>query len=154
MPGYPYFSVTKTFGHDLGLSCCFRQWRAKHSHCRFLHGYAIAVAIEIRATRLDKRNWTFDFGDFTEVREFLKQTFDHKLIVAEDDPQKDEICALAGLDAADCLVLPAVGCEQFAHYVHTFVNKIVKEATNGRAILYSVTIMEHGANSATYTTPA
>ena len=37
------WQVTKTYGHDLGLSCCFRQWGAS-SHCRFLHGYALSFS--------------------------------------------------------------------------------------------------------------
>ena len=31
------FLSTKTYGHDLGLSAAFRQWRAE-SHCRLIHG--------------------------------------------------------------------------------------------------------------------
>lgn len=144
------FRVTKTFGHELGLSCCFRQWRATHSHCRFLHGYAIAVKIDIISRDLDERNWTFDFGDFKEIRQFLVDTFDHKLVVAEDDPSKDDICALAGIGVADVLVLPAVGCEQFSKYIYDFVAPIVLEKTGGRAKLFTVEVREHGANSAHY----
>ena len=36
---------TKTYGHEEGLSCCFRQWRATHSHCRLLHGYALSFRL-------------------------------------------------------------------------------------------------------------
>lgn len=145
------FSTTKTFGHDLGLSCCFRQWRATHSHCRFLHGYAIAVTLVIKSTQLDERNWCFDFGGFKGVKEFLVRTFDHKLIVAKDDPQLEYICGMAGLDLADPLVLDNVGCEAFARFIHNECAEIIKANSGSRATLYSVEVREHGANSSTYT---
>ena len=30
-----------------GFSTCFRQWNATHSHCRFLHGYAISFRLHL-----------------------------------------------------------------------------------------------------------
>ena len=80
----PYKS-TKTFGHELGLSSAFRQWKAQ-SHCRFVHGYALAVKFEFEAEELDVRNWVVDFGSLKSLRKMLEDTFDHKLLVAEDDP--------------------------------------------------------------------
>lgn len=149
------FRVTKTFGHDRGLSACFRQWRSTHSHCRFLHGYSLSVSLQFGGFDLDERNWLVDFGGFGEVKEFLANTFDHKLVIAEDDPAKDEICALAGLGVADVLVLPAVGCEQFARYVHTFVAAwLERELPGGRVFLLETTVAEHGSNSASYTDSA
>ena len=47
------YSVIKTFGNDLGLSCAFRQWRATHSHCHFVHGYSIGVEIVLSSNDLD-----------------------------------------------------------------------------------------------------
>ena len=35
----PYLS-TKTYGHNIGLACVFRQPNADHSHCHLLHGYS------------------------------------------------------------------------------------------------------------------
>lgn len=144
------WTTIKTFGHDLGLSCCFRQWRASHSHCRFLHGYAISVELVLGCESLDARHWCFDFGNFKEIKAWLQNTFDHKLIVAEDDPQKDELCVLAGLDAADVLVLPAVGCERFAELIHKHCAPLIERETLRRVRLISTTVREHGANAASY----
>lgn len=37
-PHVPFlYQSTKTYGHDRGFSCAFRQWRAD-SHCRLIHG--------------------------------------------------------------------------------------------------------------------
>lgn len=146
------FQSTKQFGHDLGLSCCFRQWRASHSHCRFLHGYAIAVKLVFEADRVDVRNWVVDFGGLTSVKKMLADTFDHKMLVAEDDPYVDELSGLMGLGLADVIVVPAVGCEMFAKMVFEMVEAWLRDTgQNGRVKLVSCEIKEHGANSAIYT---
>ena len=28
-----------------GFSTCFRQWKATHSHCQYLHGYSISFKL-------------------------------------------------------------------------------------------------------------
>lgn len=145
------YQSTKQFGHDLGLSCCFRQWRAE-SHCNQLHGYAIAIRLVFEANELDHRGWVVDFGSLKSLKQMFVDTFDHKLLVAEDDPDKDEICALAGMGIADVIVVPAVGCEKFAEYA--FGATEVWLQSNGyapRVKLVSAEVKEHGANSAIYT---
>ena len=56
------FYSTKTYGNDRGLSCCFRQWRATHSHCSTLHGYSIGIKLIFECDTLDDKNWCMDFG--------------------------------------------------------------------------------------------
>ena len=144
------FISTKTFGHELGLSACFRQWKAQ-SHCRHLHGYALAVKVEFGAEELDIRNWVVDFGSLKSFKARLEETFDHTLLVAEDDPMRDELCQLAGLDAAKCVVVEATGCEAFAKLIYEFAALWL--ADNGyapRCKVLSVEVREHGANSAIY----
>lgn len=145
------YRSTKTFGHDLGLSCCFRQWRATHSHCSLLHGYAISVGLEFEAAILDGRNWVVDFGGLGDVKDYLRQCFDHTLLVAEDDPHIDTLTGLAGLGLANCIVLPRVGCEAFAEHIASYVQKWLKDkGLNDRVGLVKVEVREHGANSAIY----
>lgn len=148
------FLVTKTYGHDLGLSAAFRQPRAK-SHCRFIHGYALSFRLVFEAHTLNSDNWVLDFGGLKPVKQFLCDHFDHKLVVAEDDPCKDEICALAGLDCVDPLVLPSVGCEAFARFVFDHVSDWLAETHPEDMLsrglhLVEVEVREHGANSALY----
>mgnify|MGYP001588063145 CR=1 FL=1 len=49
------YKSTKTYGHAIGLSAAFRQWRAD-SHCKYLHGYALAVKFVFEAGELDSRD--------------------------------------------------------------------------------------------------
>lgn len=144
------YRSTKTYGHECGLSACFRQWRAT-SHCRFIHGYALAFTFVFEAPTLDACNWVIDFGGLRELKHELQQTFDHKLLVAQDDPQMDELCALAGLGVARTLVLPAVGCEAFARIGWGFANQLlIENAWVPRVRVVSCEAREHGANSAIY----
>lgn len=46
------YSSTKTYGHEVGLSCAFRQCRATHFHCRYLHGYAFSIHLEFETEEL------------------------------------------------------------------------------------------------------
>lgn len=102
---------TKTYGHEVGLSATFRQWRAK-SHCRLLHGYSLSFRFEFEANMLDDKNWVVDFGDLKELRAILEGTFDHKTVVAADDPELEWFREAARRGLADVVVLPAVGCEK------------------------------------------
>lgn len=143
---------TKTYGHEVGLSCCFRQHKAVHSHCSSLHGYAIAVKLTFGADELDDKNWVMDFGGLKKVKEFLVETFDHTVLVAEDDPFLDEITALQGLGIARVVVLEQVGCEAFAQLIYEKVEAMLPIVLNQgfRVRIISVEVKEHGANSAIY----
>lgn len=139
---------TKTFTHAQGLSCAFRQWRAE-SHCRFIHGYALQIRVEFETEDLDERNWVVDFGSLKSFKGMLEDTFDHKLIVAEDDPQIDDLTMLQQLGLAQVVILPAAGCEKFAEYVFGAAETWLQ--SNGyspRVRVKRVEVSEHPANSA------
>lgn len=144
------FKSTKTYTHSVGLSCAFRQWRAHHSHCRHIHGYALEVRFEFGASELDDKNWVVDFGGLKDVRDFLVREFDHKLIIAADDPQLDLFRKLRLADAADIIILQDVGCERFAEYIFNCVSKICEVRFGSRVHLNAVEVREHGGNSAIY----
>ncbi len=144
------YRSTKTYDHNEGLSCCFRQWRADHSHCRFIHGYALAVKFTFAATQLDERNWCVDFGGLKSVKAWLHDTFDHTMLVASDDPELPRFEALADAGLAVLRVLPSVGCEATAQHIFEAVDAIIVTQTAGRAWVESVEVSEHGGNSALY----
>lgn len=140
------FTSTKTFGHNEGLSCCFRQWRAEHSHCKLLHGYAISVKLIFKGP-LDERNWVADFGGFKSTKEWLKQMFDHTTIIALDDPAGEAFQQLHDLGLIRLVRMPAVGCEAFAYYImKTLINGVLPEELRNR--LAMVEVREHEGNSA------
>lgn len=142
---------TKTFAHNLGLSCCFRQWRAS-SHCRFLHGYALEIMLTFQADILDANGWVVDFGSLKSFKALLETMFDHKLLVAEDDPDRSHLEDLERAGLASIVVVPATGCEAFAALIyHTAKSWLLDNGYSPRRVtLTRVDVREHGANSASY----
>ena len=139
-----YYS-TKRFS---GYSTCFRQWRATHSHCRFLHGYAMEFKVTFQGP-LDQRNWVMDFGAFKRngIKEHLSYMFDHTTVVAADDPAIEEFKALETQGLIQLRVLDHVGCEKFAEYVYHAIQERL-EGTN--ATVLRVECFENQSNSAIF----
>lgn len=144
------YQSTKTFTPACGLSAAFRQHRAE-SHCKFIHGYALGIKITFEAAELDVRNWVVDFGSLKTLKDWIERTFDHKLLIAQDDPWKDELSSLAGLGIADTVIVEATGCEAFAEMIYE--GAVIWLKDNGytpRCRVVQVEVFEHGANSAIY----
>ena len=143
------FLSTKEYSHDVGLSACFRQWRA-HSHCNQLHGYALGVKFTFGAVELDSTGWVVDFGSLKSLKGWLQDTFDHTLLVSEDDPKLQVLLDLDRVHGiAKVVVVPACGCEKFAELIFECTEIWLKD--NGyapRVKLIAVEVKEHGANSA------
>ena len=134
----------------MGFSCCFRQWRAD-SHCRLLHGYALAFKFIFESKTLDVRNWVVDFGGLKPLKAMLQDTFDHTLLVAEDDPKKQVLLDLDRVHGiARVVEVSASGCERTAELVYQVTEQWLKDAGYGHVHLVSVEVAEHGANSAVY----
>ena len=149
------FISTKRFS---GFTCCFRQWRAKHTHCSFLHGYAISFKVYFEGD-LDENNWVWDFGgmkrakgkiDGMSPKEWFDYMFDHTFIVAEDDPYLQSFKKMEEAGVAQVRVVPATGAERFAQFVYDKVSKFIEEETNGRVSIAKVEFREHNKNAAIY----
>ena len=145
--------VVKTYGHELGFSACFRQWRAE-SHCRLLHGYALSFKFVFGSDELDARNWVIDFGALDHLKDVLRKLFDHTLLVAEDDPLKDDLLHLADLHVAAPIILPRVGCEAFAELGALFGCAAIPQHRARIVKLISCEVREHGANGAVFNVPS
>lgn len=145
------YKSTKHYGHEQGFSAVFRQHRATHSHCSLLHGYALAFTFVFAAKTLDERNWVVDFGALDGLKQALRDSFDHVLVVAQDDPALSHMQHLGELGLANVLVLPAVGCEAFAAYAHALATRELHRIGQGdRVVVESVEVREHAGNSAVY----
>jgi 6-pyruvoyltetrahydropterin/6-carboxytetrahydropterin synthase len=142
--------VVKTYDHAEGLSCCFRQWQAGQSHCRYLHGYALAFRFTFVAETLDARGWCIDFGGLKPLRAWLHEQFDHTTLAAADDPELDTLRALDAQGLIQLRVLPAVGCEAFAAHAFAWADAFAREQTGGRVRVEAVEVAEHAGNTATY----
>jgi 6-pyruvoyltetrahydropterin/6-carboxytetrahydropterin synthase len=97
----------------------------------------------------------FDFGGLKNFKRWAEHMFDHTLLIAEDDPQREVFEALPR-ETADIRIVPAVGCERFAEMAYNKMAEIIEyakkngDALNPTARVKSVEVFEHGANSAIY----
>src|SRR5262245_57035465 len=114
------WEVRKTYGHNLGFSCTFRQWKAT-SHCKFMHGYSLKFVVVFQGESLDHRNWLVDFGGLKPVKLFMEQTFDHKTLVAHDDPEQDKFFELHKAGVIDMISVQATGAEACAKMVFDWI---------------------------------
>jgi len=170
-----YYS-TKTYGTDRGLSCCFRQWRATHSHCSTLHGYSLGIRLVFECDTLDDKNWCMDFGGLKKFKDWADHMFDHTLVVAQDDPMLDffkhmnEIVDVESQDhlssipyergaLCDLRIVDGVGCEMFAKLCYDQMSAVLEELksssperypVNSTVRVKSAEVFEHAGNSAIY----
>lgn len=148
MDSQPRYISTKTYTHSVGLSAAFRQWRAE-SHCRFVHGYSLEIHVKfIERAGLDYRNWVVDFGGLKSFKGQLEDTFDHKTLVAEDDPAMDYFDRMHAAGLMQVVKVPNCGCEAFAGMVYECAEIWLKDNGYSAVDVYEVEVREHGANSA------
>ena len=146
------FVSTKTFGAERGFAVAYRQWKAD-THCNLIHGYSLGFHMEFSCDErdLDARNWVVDFGGLKGLKAMLEDTFDHKLLVAKDDPEIEWFREAHKRGIADIVEVEAGGCEKFAELVYLCSEQWLKDAGfSPRCRLVSVEVSEHGANSAIY----
>ena len=150
------FQSSKVFD---GFSTVFRQWKAKETHCRFLHGYGISFKVYFEG-ELDEKNWVWDFGgmkraktliDGKQPKAWMDYMFDHTVIIAEDDPGMGDWKTMNKLEVIQLRVIPATGAEKFSEYIFNKLNEFVHTETEGRVRVTKVKFMEHGKNAAYYT---
>ena len=149
------YKSTKLFD---GFSCCFRQWKAENTHCRFMHGYGVSFRVTFEGD-LDHRNWVWDFGgmkraktliDGMQPKAWMDHMFDHTVIVAEDDPRLETFQAMEVMNIIQLRIIKATGAEKFAEFIFHKLNDFVKTETNDRVKVAQVEFMEHGKNTAIY----
>lgn len=144
-----YFS-TKHYGHNIGLSAVFRQPNADHSHCSLLHGYSLAFTFTFGCDELDNKNWAVDFGGLKPLKQWLEDSFDHKVVVDANDPKLDFLKSMESEGIAELTIMDGVGAEKFAEHAFNFADKLVRDMTDNRCYCVRAECAEHGANSAIY----
>tara|TARA_Y100001980_G_scaffold9074_1_gene2384 strand:+ start:21 stop:452 length:432 start_codon:yes stop_codon:yes gene_type:complete len=139
------YRVVKTYGHEKGFSCAFRQWSAD-SHCKNLHGYSLGFEITLESKTLDINNWVYDFGKFNFLDQWLKQHFDHTLLIAKDDPEKELLLKLHD-KVARVIILDKISCESFAELTFKFIESKLSDYDID---VISVKVSEHSSNAAIF----
>jgi len=145
------FQSTKKLGP---ISVGHRQWRDK-GHCAWVHGYGRYIQFTFEG-ELDERQWVMDFGDLRDVKQWLEEQWDHRLLLASDDPHLGQFKNMHSLGTMSINIMDVdkgwgPGIEASCKFVYDHVQPIIAQKTNGRVTLTKVEIWEHERNSAVYT---
>jgi len=130
------YTSTKTYHQAFPVA--YRQWRADRKSgktsgmytqteipgCNAIHGYALSMHFEFSTDVLDARNWVMDFGGLRELKNMLDEYFDHTLLLAQDDPDYDQIKALGTAGLAKITEVERTGCEGIADWLYEYINTI------------------------------
>jgi 6-pyruvoyltetrahydropterin/6-carboxytetrahydropterin synthase len=135
---------------ELG-SCAFRQWRATHSHCQYIHGYQLKAKFYFSASSLDDKNWVVDFGGLKQLKQILNNQFDHTLCVAQDDPLLPFWQELNNQRGCQLRIMESVGIEKTAEWCFETASKFLKDNYGDRCWVERVEVFEHDNNSAIFT---
>ena len=143
------FKSSKRFGP---ITTGHRQWRDK-GHCSYVHGYGRYVRLTFEATELDECGWVMDFGDLRGVKNWIEDEWDHRTLIAIDDPVIPELKALEKVGGINLNILPEgylPGIEESCRYLYDKLNPIIQRKTNNRVEITRVEIWETEKNQAEY----
>ena len=145
------YTSTKKFGP---ISVGHRQWRDK-GHCRFAHGYGRYVELTFACHSLDDKGWVMDFGGLREVKMIINHEWDHRMLIASDDPLLETFKDLNVKEAIDLNIMNVErgwgpGIESSCKFLYDIIQPYIKEVTDQRVWIKKVQIWEHENNSASY----
>jgi 6-pyruvoyltetrahydropterin/6-carboxytetrahydropterin synthase len=150
---------TKLFDN---YSVAIRQWKAQHSHCQLLHGYAFKFKVWFASNepdidkQLDEMNWIVDFGGFKEqpvgngLKAWMDHMFDHTMLIEKDDPYKDLFEQMQMERLCKVHFLDKMGAESCARMVFEKFNEVLSKTDAGRCKVIKVECFENDKNSAIY----
>lgn len=145
------YKSTKIFDN---YSVALRQWKAQHSHCQLLHGYALKFKIWFTADSLDEMNWIVDFGGFKDaplgngLKSWMNEMFDHTMLIEKDDPYKDLFESMQMEKICKVHFLDKMGAESLAKLVFDKFNDVLSKTQGGRCRVTKVECFENDKNSA------
>jgi 6-pyruvoyltetrahydropterin/6-carboxytetrahydropterin synthase len=150
---------TKTFDN---YSVAIRQWKAQHSHCQLLHGYALKFKVWFASNepdvnkQLDDMNWIVDYSGFKDkpvgngLKSWMDHMWDHTLLIQKDDPYADVFEQLGQMGLAKVHLLDKMGAESNAKLVYDHFNEVLSKTDAGRCKVIKVECFENDKNSSIY----
>jgi 6-pyruvoyltetrahydropterin/6-carboxytetrahydropterin synthase len=150
---------TKLFDN---YSVAIRQWKAQHSHCQLLHGYALKFKVWFASNepdvdkQLDDMNWIVDYGGFKApplgngLKEWMDHMWDHTTLIQKDDPYADIFEQLEQMGIAKVHFLDKMGAESCAKLVFDKFNERLSKIDAGRCKVIKVECFENDKNSSIF----
>lgn len=126
-------------------------------HCKLIHGHNWGFDISFICDTLDNNGFVVDVGRLDEVRAFLKDKFDHTLLLNEADPMLEAFCDFCEEDdrfefLAKIVAVPNCGMEGLARFVAEQVQHIIdgwRDAERGLRV-FEVVCWEDSKNRSSY----
>jgi 6-pyruvoyltetrahydropterin/6-carboxytetrahydropterin synthase len=153
------FISTKLFDN---YSVAIRQWKAQHSHCQLLHGYALKFKVWFASNesdidkQLDEMNWIVDYGGFKTkpvgngLKDWMDNMWDHTTLIQRDDPYADIFEQLGQMGLAKVHFLEKMGAESCAKIVFDHFNDVLSKTDAGRCKVIKVECFENDKNSSIF----
>lgn len=144
------FTSTKEYVDE--FPCAYKQWKADTA-CNINHGYSFSIKFYFGANELDKRGWVCDYGGLKELKQVLKDQFDHRTLIAFDDPDLELYKKLEKDGILKLTILPGLGCEMIADQLYRYVNGVyipdmLGQGEANRIWCYRVEVRETQSNMA------
>lgn len=143
------YRTIKTFDN---YPCSHRQWR-HDGHCQFIHGYSRSFTLTFGCLDLDPMGFGVDFGDFSELKAWFDQWFDHTTLINADDPERALFETLHARKIIDLRILPNVSMERTAEFVFQYVDPWISGRTDQRVVVLEVECRENNKNAGRYLAP-
>jgi len=153
------YQSTKIFDN---YSVAIRQWKAAHSHCQLLHGYALKFKVwfesiePLEEKQLDEMNWIMDYGGFKDqpvgngLKSWMNDMWDHTLLIEKDDPYLDFFESAQMEGVCKLVVMDKMGAESCAKLVYDKFNDVMSKTGGGRVKVVKVECWEADRNSSIY----
>lgn len=157
------YQSTKIFDN---YSVAIRQWKAAHSHCQLLHGYALEFQCTFESIeedvdkQLDEMNWIMDYGGFKDtdaeptpgngLKKWMNEMWDHTTLIEKDDPHLESFKFLEEMNVLKLIVMDKIGAESAAKVVFDKMNERMKVTGGGRVKCVKVECWEAKRNSSIY----
>ena len=143
------FTSSKRIGP---ISTGHRQWK-DNGNCSFVHGYGRYVEFTFACNERDDKGWVMDFGDLRDVKQWLEDQWDHRLLLAHDDPLLEDFKKIQSKGGVDLNIMPegyGPGIEDSCKWVYDNITPMIKLLTDNRVWIQKVRVYEHENNWAEY----
>ena len=143
------FTCQKTYSD---IPFAHRQHR-HDGHCAQIHGHNWDFTFVFGCESLDECGFVVDFGKLKPLREWLDENLDHACVFNRDDPLLDDILRInetSGCRIYKPYIVEVCSSEGLAEHLFGVVDPMIRDMTNARAFLISVSVTEDTRNSATY----
>lgn len=142
------FQLIKTIGQHSPVKFVTRDWQAKGTAAH-LKPHCIEFRITLSCEYLDGENHVVPPDSLLELTQVVCNAVDGKVIIAEDDPWKDELCSMEGLGVLSALVVPSTSLERICTIVMTETDRWLFELEqNGRVWIDRIEARSEGFHAA------